>query len=239
MRPLTRAVLVLVCFLAAASGWYAVCAAAWPASSQQARALSFVALLTVAVVAFSARTRGWRAVGVTPRNEWRQTSLLVLPALLAVSPLVHGVRHLSSGTWAVLVAGYLLTGVVEELMWRGWVHRLLLPLGLRRAVLVGSALFGLAHLANLLYRDSPGLVLAQCWGAFCFGVGYAALRARTGTLVPLVVLHFLTDLAAQVGQVPAIPVLVAQDVVLLGLGLLLVRRGATRVSPVLLPPLRA
>jgi hypothetical protein len=39
-------------------------------------------------------------------------------------------------------------------------------------------------------------------------------------------LHFVTDLAAAVGALPKIPMLVAEDVVLLTLGLVLLRRGA-------------
>ncbi len=221
MSPVQRAAAVLGASLASSAVWWAACEALWPTSSGQVRALGFVALLTLVVVATAARVGAWRELGVVPPGQWQRPLLLVVPTLLAVSPLVAGVRSLSAGTWVVLLSGYALTGVAEELLWRGWVHRFLQPLGLRRAVLVGSALFGCAHLANLLYRDSPALVLAQCWGAFCFGVGYAALRARTGTLVPLIGLHFLTDLAAQAGRLPVIPVLVAQDVVLLGLGLLL------------------
>jgi membrane protease YdiL (CAAX protease family) len=106
------------------------------------------------------------------------------------------------------------------------------PLGAGRAVLITAALFGLAHLGNLVYRDSAAMVLAQAWGAFCFGVGYGALRHRTGTLVPLMVLHFVTDLAAAIGAVPTIPTLVAQDVVLLGMGLWLIARPAGVARPV-------
>lgn len=120
--------------------------------------------------------------------------------------------------------GYLFTGIAEELLWRGIVQRTLAPLGTTRAVLLTSALFGAAHLANLVFRDHPGLVLAQAWGAFCFGVGYGAVRARIDTIVPLIGLHLVTDLAAAVGAMPKIPTLVAQDVVLLGFGLVLLRR---------------
>jgi membrane protease YdiL (CAAX protease family) len=236
MSPVQRAVAALGASLASATAWYAVSAALWPGSSGQARALGFVAVLTVVLVAATVRAGTWRGLGVVPPRQWRRPALLLVPALLAVSPLVGGVRPLAAGTWAVLLAGYTLTGVAEELLWRGWVHRWLEPLGLTRAVLVGSALFGCAHLSNLLYRDSAALVLAQCWGAFCFGVGYAALRARTGALVPLMALHLVTDLAAQVTRLPTIPVLVAQDVVLLGLGLLLVGRpGTTEAAPLRVP----
>lgn len=234
MNPVQRGATVLAASLASAAGWYVLAGAWWPDSSGQDRALGYVAMLTLVVVALTARAGTWRELGVIPASQWHHPALLVGAALLALSPLVGGVRPVSASTWAVLIAGYALTGVAEELLWRGWVHRWLEPLGLPRAVLVGAALFGLAHLTNLLYRDSPALVLAQCWGAFCFGVGYAALRVRTGALVPLMALHFVTDLAAQVGRLPAIPMLVAQDVVLLALGLTLLRPRRS-VAPLRVP----
>ncbi len=193
----------------------------------QARALIACGVLTVLVLAVAPRFGSWRDLGVTTPSQWRERWLLVVPTMLAVSPLVLGVAPISTGRLAFLGLGYALTGVVEELMWRGIVQRVLGPLGNARAVLITAALFGTAHLANLVYRDSAVLVLAQAWGAFCFGVGYGALRARTATIVPLVVLHFVTDLAAAIGAVPAIPVLVAQDVVLLALGLWLLHPSKT------------
>jgi hypothetical protein len=67
------------------------------------------------------------------------------------------------------------------------------------------------------------LVAAQAVGAFCFGVGYAAIALRIGTIWPLMVLHALTDLFAAVGALPKIPILVGQDIVLLIVGLWLLR----------------
>lgn len=91
------------------------------------------------------------------------------------------------------------------------------------AVLVSSLLFGVMHLSNVMFRSSPALVVAQAIGAACFGVGFAALRLRTGTIWPLLVLHMLTDLLGQLARLPAIPFFVTQDIVLLCYGLYLVR----------------
>ena len=192
--------------------------------SGMVRAFIACALLTAIVLAAAPRFGTWRELGVVADpTEWRDRGLLVVPALLAISPLVFGTAPVGLGRLSFLVVGYALTGVLEELMWRGIVLRVLSPLGLTRAVLLSAALFGAAHLGNVLFRDSVGLVVAQAWGAFCFGVAYGVLRARTGTLVPLMVLHFVTDLAAAVSAGPTIPLLVAQDVVLLGMGLWLLR----------------
>lgn len=66
--------------------------------------------------------------------------------------------------------------------------------------------------------------LACLVGAACFGVGYAAIALRIGTIWPLMVLHMLTDLFAAVGALPKIPILVGQEVVLLAVGLWLIWR---------------
>jgi membrane protease YdiL (CAAX protease family) len=160
--------------------------------------------------------------------RWRHRELLVLPLALSCLPLAAGLRADGDGAaLAVLVVGYLLTGFTEELVWRGTVLQLLGPVGDRRAVLVASLLFGSAHLANVLFRGSVSLVLAQAFGAFCFGVGYSAIRLRTQALVPLMVAHLLTDLLPHLSRLPAIPVFVAQDVVLLAVGLVLLRRSSS------------
>jgi membrane protease YdiL (CAAX protease family) len=183
-------------------------------------------LFTVVVArAVAVRSGGWSAIGFTRPRQWRDTRLLVVPALITLVPLLGGVRSIEGGTVAVLVAGYALTGFMEETLDRGVVQRLLAPTGTAQAVWLGSVLFGASHLTNVLFRDSVALVLAQAFGAFCFGVGYAALRWRTNTIWPLMVLHFCTDLFAAIGGLPKIPVLVGQDVVLLVLGAVLIRRS--------------
>jgi membrane protease YdiL (CAAX protease family) len=186
-----------------------------------------VGVLVLAVVvarAVAVRSGGWAAEGLTHPREWRDTRLLIVPALITLVPLLGGVRSIEGGTWAVLLTGYVMTGFMEELLWRGAVQRILAPIGTAKAVWLGSAIFGAAHLTNVLFRDSVALVLAQAFGAFCFGVGYAALRWRTNTIWPLMALHFMTDLFAAVGGLPKIPVLVAQDVVLFALGAFLIQK---------------
>lgn len=103
---------------------------------------------------------GWS----TPR-QWRRPALLIVPAALALLPLAAGVRPVAAEVLVVLVVGYALTGVAEELLWRGVVLDLLRPRGFWAAALISAGLFGAGHLANVLYRGSLALVLAQAFGA--------------------------------------------------------------------------
>ena len=184
-------------------------------------ALIVTAVLAVVVTVLVWRLSGFRAAGFAGPRRWRNLHLLILPTVLAFVPLLAGFRPVDA--LATLIVGYALTGFMEEALWRGLVLRVLRPTGALPAVLVGSLLFGAAHLPNVLFRDSVGLVAAQAVGAFCFGVGYAAIALRIGTIWPLMVLHALTDLFAAVGALPKIPILVGQDVILLIVGLWLLR----------------
>lgn len=188
----------------------------------RSRALAAIAAVTVAAVAVRPWFGTWTELGLRWRgpHPW----LLAVPAVVALLPLGFGLRIPDPATLGVLIAGYALTGFTEELVWRGMALRALAASRPLTAVLATSALFGLTHLVNLLLRDGAGLVVAQAWGAFCFGVGYAALRRRTGALVPLMALHAITDLAGALTAGPAIFFFVIQDAALLVFGLVLALR---------------
>jgi membrane protease YdiL (CAAX protease family) len=229
LSPRVKAQLVYVAQALTVSLGALVARAVLPTADGLTRSLvASVGVLVLAVVvarAVAVRSGGWSTLGLTHPREWRNTRLLIVPALISLVPLLGGVRSIEAGMVAVLVAGYVLTGFMEEVLWRGAVQRILAPTGTAQAVWLGSALFGASHLTNVLFRDSVALVLSQAFGAFCFGVGYAALRWRTNTIWPLMVLHFTTDLFAAIGGLPKIPVLVGQDVVLLVLGALMIRKS--------------
>ncbi len=230
-RPILAAVAVLVASGAVAIGTAGVMDVLAPGADGRTAALVGLGVLTVlaAVLVAALRHRpgmALDALGFTHPRAWRRPWLLAVPSVLALAALAGGVRAPdSSAALVVLLVGYTVTGVTEETLWRGTVLQLLRPLGDRRAVLLGSLLFGLAHLTNVVFRGNPALVGAQAFGAACFGVGYAAIRLRTGALWPLIATHLLTDLVPHVGRLPALAVFVAQDVVLLLVGLALLFGG--------------
>lgn len=210
-----------------------------PSASAWTARLLVVGLLAAAVTALLSATDGWRAAGFT--TTVRSPRLLVVPALVALAPLAGGVRVPEGHLLAVLVAGYALTGYVEEALFRGAVLDRLHPAGGERAVLASSALFAAAHLPNVLFEQPLPITLAQAVGTFCFGVGYAALRLRTGSVLPLMGLHFLTDLLLRIDALPAWAhwtAMVGGDTLLLVVGLWLLRdhcnkptRDRTALSP--------
>ncbi len=209
-------------------------AALVPGASAWTARLVVVLVLTAAVTGLLALTGGWRLSGFTLRV--REPGLLVLPAVLAVLPLAGGLRLPGAGLLAVLVTGYAATGFMEEALFRGVILGVLRPAGTWPAVLMSSGLFAAAHLPNMLFGQAPAITLAQAVGTFCFGVGYAALRLRTGSVLPLMVLHALTDLLLRVDALPGWAhwtAMVGGDTLLMVYGVLLLRdaRAAEPATP--------
>lgn len=166
----------------------------------------------------------WHEAGFNSPSSWRNLALLWLPALLVlVVPLVRGLKPVAVATVTTLSLGYLLVGFREESLYRGLMLRVLQPIGPVRAVILAGVLFGAAHLGNFLIRSNPALVMAQIVGATCFGIAMGALRLRTGTIWFLILIHALSDLFLQYTLLPAIPLEVARDIVLLVFGIYLLR----------------
>lgn len=231
----SRAAVAAAVFLAV--GWAVVAAGAFLVARSMWRdwtdvELSLVAevVLTVAVLLIVVAAFAWREVGINPPSDWRSLRLLVLPALLVLIPFAGGFEApVETALW-ILVAGYALTGVAEELFFRGIMLKVLGNMRPMTAVSVAAILFGLVHLGNILIRGEPAVIAAQAVGAACFGFGYGALRLRTGTIWPLIILHALTDLFLQLGGLPLIPVAVGQDIVLLVYGFVILRPYRDRTA---------
>lgn len=139
---------------------------------------------------------GWTsASGFNGPSSWRSLQLLWLPALLTIISVstiaLVGVPRASVLLGAAVLT--LLTGLNEEARFRGVILQALLPYGWLRAALLSALFFSAAHLVNALVA-SPLVVAAQLLGAFLQGFAYAALRLRTNTIWPLVVIHACGDL---------------------------------------------
>jgi len=225
-RPRRVAVALGAANIAATVAGALAVAAVFPHASEWTARLVVLLVLTAAVTVVLAGTRGWPTAGFHARVA--QPRLLIVPAVVALAPLIGGVRLPGAGLLAVFVLGYAATGFFEEALFRGLILGVLRPAGVWPAVWISSALFAAAHLPNMLFGQAPAITVAQAVGTFCFGVGYAAVRLRTGSVWPLMVLHFLADLLLRIDALPGWAhwtVMVGGDTLLLIYGLVLLRRN--------------
>lgn len=201
----------------------------WPEAAQRLAAEAVIVLMTAGLLT---ALQWWRPAGFVPFREWRGLRLLWLPGVVVVLPLVFGLRLPDSATLLILVLGYAGTGFHEEAIFRGMILPLLGRDGPWKAAIGSAVLFALSHIVRLVFGSAPALVAAQIVGAFCDGFAFAALRLRTGTIWPLIGLHFLHDLLLQLGALPVpVPVVDAVQVtILLVYGIVILRRQDAAAS---------
>jgi membrane protease YdiL (CAAX protease family) len=149
-----------------------------------------------------------REGGFTPFTQWKSLWLiwpLVIYSALNGSDVLDGMLNVNRGDGGLMVLYTMMfvsVGLIEEILIRGLVLPLMLRQwgatkgGVYKAVLVSSAIFGLAHLANLvLGRRDLLSTSAQITYAFFFGVFFAALVLRNKSIWPAIFCHFLFDWA--------------------------------------------
>lgn len=158
----------------------------------------------VAVLLF--RLRWWREAGFGTFGSGRRLAaclpFLLLPLIVVAA---NGVKAAPAGQVAGFTLFAILVGFGEEGLVRGIVLRGLLPLGLRRATVLSSLLFGAGHLANVFQGADPMTTAVQATYATLLGIGVAGARLYTGVIWPMIALHTLVDLADFAGRGFALP----------------------------------
>ncbi len=87
-----------------------------------------------------------------------------------------------------------LVGFAEELIFRGFLFKAMLKDGsVKTAVIVSSVTFGLGHIANLFTGHELGETLLQMFFAVAFGFIVTMAFYKSGSLLPCILSHSLTD----------------------------------------------
>ncbi len=153
-------------------------------------------VLAVGTILLLNRLKWWSAAGFRRPYRWHFILLFWLPLLPLILNWAGGMKFASIETWRIglyLVIS-LLVGFVEEGIFRGAMVRALLRKGIWTAALVSTVLFGLAHSLNfVLGEDVQAVALQLVYTTTIYGFASAALVLYTGTLWPIVVIHFLVD----------------------------------------------
>lgn len=153
------------------------------------------AAFLLAVVAW----QRWRDVGLNQRPAARSLRLAWLPLLYIAGGLGLsiwlGVPPASVVLW-VLVNTFLV-GLSEELMFRGvLLQALRQSVSIVPAVALTTLAFGAIHSLNVFVTGELLAALIQSTAAALSGLFFIALRLRTGSLWPSIVIHGLWDWAA-------------------------------------------
>ncbi len=154
-------------------------------------------LLAATGMLLLSRLGWWDRAGYSRWIRLRHVPLFLFPVAVALLPLANGIVV----TEPVAILGFLgLTlaiGFAEETFFRGLILSTLEPAGIFRAAAVSALLFAVPHLLNALAGVwDLAFTAADMIAAFGIGVTFAALRFRTGSILPLIGLHALFDFSS-------------------------------------------
>ena len=134
-------------------------------------------------------------LGLKPAQKWH---ILILPALfvLAFMGIAAAIGLPPTSMIVFALINSLLVGIAEELMFRGIIFRgaLALPrVKIWSAIWITSLLFGAIHSLNGFLTGEFLPAIAQAFAAIISGVWLHAIRLRTKSLYPVMLIHALWD----------------------------------------------
>jgi len=193
----------------------------------------FWSLTILLALGLLARMGWWREAGFNRPSHWRNLRLLWYPLLVSALALVSGlfVSGLASLVSALLVV--LVATFGEELVYRGVVWRAIVPTGPVRAMVFTSLLSG-ALVLGRTGTDGPWPEAVRLTAlAVCGGFTYAALRWRTTSIWPVILVHTASAFAADIATLGTITypiVMVLSTLGFVAYGLYLLRDRRTRAD---------
>jgi uncharacterized protein len=184
--------------------------------------LGVLVLECLAAIGIVAALGWWKLAGLTYRPNLRALVpyLSLIPMAITLPALmVFAGATTDSLTIIIVVFSALMIGITEETLFRGVILHALLPKGVLRAALVSTALFTAAHLINLIYGADLTYIGIQMAIAAFIGFWFAALKLKTGTILPLVLMHALIDTVSSLTNLTEWTPMVLGIVILIGLEL--------------------
>jgi len=145
----------------------------------------------------------------SPRNSY----LLLIPlCFVLVGPVQYfffdyTFEGISTSDVLVLLFASLSVGLSEEVVFRGFLlpHLLSDTEGGNKLgpICLSGSLFGVLHLLNLFGNDAnPVLIVSQIIYATMFGIAFGILLLRTGSLLPIGIIHGLINFSSNLRKLP-------------------------------------
>jgi len=158
--------------------------------------ISWNLVMAVALLAIVTVAMRWRDLKFVAPKPMASLRVLWFPALyllfFALMPAVLGLPPAS--TLLFVIMNTMLVGLSEEWMFRGVLFQgLRSRLAMWPAILLTSALFGAAHVMNVVTTGQLGEAIVQAAAAFMSGMVLIALLIRTGSIWVPIVYHALWD----------------------------------------------
>ena len=197
LRTVTALLILLVFFFA--QGAAAVVFQLEGSVSALVRGGIILLLVICTLLYFAVRHKSIAVLGFCRPKEGSLKKLLFCVPLIVVA-LSHFVvgpaSGLSIGLFAADLFLTLSIGMAEEIYFRGIICNVWLEKGPYKAMVISSVLFGISHLMNIAGGAGVLATLLQICFAFIYGLVFALIFIRSGSLIPCILLHALHDMCS-------------------------------------------
>lgn len=164
--------------------------------------LAALAVIAAGITAFVKANHLEEKYGLTGWPKNTRPFLYFLPMwILTTGNLWDGFSLSYRGIAQVFaVLAMLLVGYVEEMIFRGFLFRAMIPKdGIVIAVIVSSVTFGMGHIVNLLTGQADLETVVQMIFAIAWGFLFTMVYYKSGNLIPCIIAHGLVDVSSLFG----------------------------------------
>lgn len=147
-------------------------------------------LVLLGLYTFQNQKQGTFRFTPTEPLQWKKLLFLLPMVIISTVNLWHGVASLDISVDIVLyMLSMICLGIIEELLFRGYLLQYLQKYAAKRAVLITGLTFGVGHIVNLLNGADLYSTILQIMYAVAIGYMLSVFVAETGHILPCCVFH--------------------------------------------------
>lgn len=151
-------------------------------------------IFSVALIALVVSVNRVEYYGLTKVTDWKKY-LYFIPLMLIVSVnLWNGINinHTASEIIFYILAMFNI-GFLEEVIFRGFLFKMMAKDNVKTAIIVSSITFGMGHIVNLLNGADFLPTLMQVGYAICLGYLFVIIFYKSKSLIPCIIAHAVNN----------------------------------------------
>ena len=151
-------------------------------------------ILSVCLIVLMAVLKRTTYYGLAKANNARQY-LYFIPLIIIVSVNLWNGFNINNSTSEIVfhILTMLNIGFIEEIIFRGFLFRMMAKTNIKSAIIVSALTFGVGHIVNLLNGAELIPTLMQICYATSIGSLFVIIFHKSGSLVPCIITHCLVN----------------------------------------------
>lgn len=155
--------------------------------------------IVLALISFIVRNGLQNKYGLVKAHNTRRYLYFIPLALITSVNLWNGIElHYDLSGQLIAVTAMALSGIAEELIFRGLLFRAIEKDNVKHAVIITSITFGIGHIVNLFTGEQTLETLLQVCYAIAIGFAFAMTFLKSGSILPCIFAHSLINTTAEI-----------------------------------------